>query len=147
MSKTKRSLIFGSDSFVCVRKTSDFMTLTIDFLGNLQSTVLLVSSAPSEVSLPCMTPSSAALETLFSAQNILRNTTLLRFPRKSDMIAAVLRRNYPYKKVIGAMPPNVFTGGVKNIGETSMMPITMETYKKVCSHQNDADVERCLAQQ
>ena len=54
-----------------------------DFLGNFRSTVLLVSSAPGFVSLPCMTPSSAALETLFTAQNILRNTALLQFPRKS----------------------------------------------------------------
>ena len=55
----------------------------LDFLGNFRSTVLLVSFAPGFVSLPCMTPSSAALETLFTAQNILRNTALLRFPRKS----------------------------------------------------------------
>ena len=57
--------------------------LLLDFLGNFRSTVLLVSSAPGFVSLPCITPSSAALETLFPAQNILRNTALLRFPRKS----------------------------------------------------------------
>ena len=63
-----------------------FLLCTIDFLGNFRSNVLLVSSAPGEVSLPCMTPSSAALETLFPAQNILRNTALLRFPRKSDVL-------------------------------------------------------------
>ncbi len=61
------------------------MTYLIDFLGNFRSTVLLVSFAPGFVSLPCITPSSAALETLFLAQNILRNTALLRFPRKSDL--------------------------------------------------------------
>ena len=61
------------------------MTYLIDFLGNFRSTVLLVSFAPGFVSLPCITPSSAALETLFTAQNILRNTALLRFPRKSDL--------------------------------------------------------------
>ena len=55
----------------------------LDFLGNFRSTVLLVSVAPVFVSLPCITPSSAALETLFTAQNILRNTALLQFPRKS----------------------------------------------------------------
>ena len=90
MSKTKKEPDLRIGLLCCVRKTSDFVTLTIDFLGNFRSTVLLVSSAPGEVSLPCMTPSSAALETLFSAHNILRNTALLRFPRKSDMIAAVL---------------------------------------------------------
>ena len=58
-----------------------------DFLGNFRSTVLLVSSAPSFVSLPCITPSSAAVETLRPAQNILRNTALLRFPRKSNVFA------------------------------------------------------------
>ena len=46
--------------------------------------VLLVSSAPGFVSLPCITPSSAALETLRPAQNFLRNTELLQFPRKSN---------------------------------------------------------------
>ena len=54
----------------------------LDFLGNFRSTVLLVSSAPGFVSLPCITPSSAAVETLRPAQNILRNTALLQFPRK-----------------------------------------------------------------
>ena len=61
--------------------------IALDFLGNFRSTVLLVSSAPDFVSFPCMTPSSAALETLFPAQNILRNTALLRFPRKSVAFA------------------------------------------------------------
>ena len=56
---------------------------SLNFLGNFRSTVLLVSSAPGFVSLPCMTPSSTALETPFPAQNILRNTALLRFLRKS----------------------------------------------------------------
>ena len=55
----------------------------IDFLGNFRSTVLLISFASGFVSLPCITPSSAAPETLFPAQNIRRNTALLRFPRKS----------------------------------------------------------------
>ena len=45
---------------------------SLDFLGNFRSTVLLVSFAPGFVSLPCITPSSAALETLRPAQNILR---------------------------------------------------------------------------
>ena len=58
----------------------------IDFLGNFRSTVLLVSSAPGFVSLPCITPSSATVETLRPAQNILRNTALLRFPRKYSYI-------------------------------------------------------------
>ena len=64
---------------------SAFEFTLLDFLGNFRSTVLLVSFALGFVSLPCITPSSAALETLFSAQNILRNTALLRFPRKSIM--------------------------------------------------------------
>ena len=66
---------------------------SLDFLGNFRSTVLLVSFAPGFVSLPCMTPSSAALETLFPAQNILRNTALLRFPRKSIDIVRMRQKN------------------------------------------------------
>ena len=66
--------------------------LSLDFLGNFRSTVLLVSFAPGFVSLPCITPSSAALETLFPAQNIRRNTALLRFPRKSIVLKRIRYR-------------------------------------------------------
>ena len=56
---------------------------TLYFLGNLRSAVLLVSFALDFAALPCITQSSAAVETLRPAQNILRNTALLRFQRKS----------------------------------------------------------------
>ena len=74
----------GGGVVLDVFRQSIFAQGISDFLGNFRSTVLLVSFAPGFVSLPCMTPSSAALETLFPAQNILRNTALLQFPRKSN---------------------------------------------------------------
>jgi len=58
----------------------------------LTCTVLLVSSAPGFVFLSFITPSSAALETLHTAQIILRNTALLQFPRKSDKKAKSFAR-------------------------------------------------------
>ena len=53
--KRHRRLIHRETAVLCL----------LDFLGNFRSTVLLVSFAPGFVSLPCITPSSAALETLF----------------------------------------------------------------------------------
>ena len=59
---------------------------SLDFLGNFRSAIFLVSFVPDFEPLPCNTYSIPAVESLCQAQNILRNLTLLQFPRKSFKI-------------------------------------------------------------
>ena len=56
----------------------------LDFHGNLQSAIFLVSLAPDfDEPLPCNTCSIAAVKSLCQAQNTLRNPALLQYPSKS----------------------------------------------------------------
>ena len=90
MALVKYLMLFFSNFLFTPCQNTALSRFIKDFLGNFRSTVLLVSFAPGFVSLPCITQSSAALETLRPAQNILRNTALLRFPRKSNIRSACI---------------------------------------------------------
>ncbi len=61
------------------------MCFILDFLRNFRSVIFLVSFAPDFEPLPCNTYSIPAVESLRQAQNILRNLTLLQFPRRSNI--------------------------------------------------------------